>query len=112
MSQKKIKLIMEKIEHYGSKKVVELTLSRNDFLEDADKTEDEANVLLNEIEQDIKTTLSEMEAENADLNKWVNNALEALEAVKASGAIQNDDVFEMIELGLSGKPQHPNTRLG
>lgn len=112
MSQEKIKSIMGKVEHYGSKKVVELTLSRNDCLDDADKAEDEANVLLNEIEQDIKSTLSEMETENADLNKWVNNTLEALEAVKASGAIQNDDVFEMIELGLSGKPQHPNTRLG
>lgn len=113
MSQEKIKSIMGKVERYGSKKVVELTLSRNDLLEDADKTEDEANALLNEIEQEIKTTLrSEIESENADLNKWVNNALEALEAVKASGAIQNDDVLEMIELGLSGKPQHPNTRLG
>lgn len=112
MSQEKIKFIMEKVEHYGSQKVVELTLSRNDFIEDANKAEDEANVLLNEIEQDIKATLSEVETENADLNKWVNNALEALEAVKASGAIQNDDVLEMIELGLSGKPQHSNTRLG
>lgn len=57
-------------------------------------------------------SLIKLEAENADLEKWVNNALEALEAVKASGAIHAEDVLGMIELGLSGKPQHPNTRLG
>lgn len=112
MSQEKNKVSNGKSRAVRLKKVVELTLSRNDFLEDADKTEDEANVLLNKTEQDIKSTLSEIEAENADLNKWVNNTLEALEAVKVSGAIQNDDVFEMFEFGLSGKPQHPNTRLG
>lgn len=53
-----------------------------------------------------------LEAENIDLNKWVDNTLNALDAVKASGSIVDYDVFEMIELGLSGKPQRPETRLG
>ena len=41
-----------------------------------------------------------------------DSTLNALEAVKASGLIINDDVLEIIELGMSGKPQHPETRLG
>ncbi|MBL4704673.1 MAG: hypothetical protein JKY54_09135 [Flavobacteriales bacterium] len=43
--------------------------------------------------------------------KWADNALEALDAVKASGIINQTDVMEMVELGLSGKPQKPTTRL-
>ena len=54
----------------------------------------------------------EMEAECQDFSRWVDNTLNALEAGKASGLIINDDVLEIIELGMSGKPQHPETRLG
>ena len=53
-----------------------------------------------------------LELEKIAAEKWADNALEALEAVKASGIINNFDVMEMVELGLSGKPQHSNTRLG
>tara|TARA_B100000508_G_scaffold136645_1_gene129933 strand:- start:398 stop:691 length:294 start_codon:yes stop_codon:yes gene_type:complete len=59
----------------------------------------------------LEEELSKLKAENADLNKWVNNTLEALDAVKASGEVSADDVLEMIELGLSGKPQKSTTRL-
>ena len=60
----------------------------------------------------LEEELSMLKAKNVDLNKWVNNTLEALDAVKASGEVSADDVLEMIELGLSGKRQRLTTRLG
>lgn len=69
-------------------------------------------VSLPELADVATSAVHELETENADLNKWVNNALEALDAVKASGEVSADDVREMIELGLSGKPQRLTTRLG
>lgn len=47
-----------------------------------------------------------LELEKVTAEKWADNALEALDAVKASG-----DVMEMVELGSSGKPQKTTTRL-
>lgn len=52
-----------------------------------------------------------LELEKVAAEKWADNALEALDAVKASGIINQDDVMEMVELGLSGKPQKTTTRL-
>lgn len=47
-----------------------------------------------------------------NLKEMVDNAHLALNAVKASGAIMGEDVYDMIELGFDNKPQLPNTRLG
>ncbi|MEZ7493828.1 MULTISPECIES: hypothetical protein [unclassified Pseudoalteromonas] len=52
-----------------------------------------------------------LELEKVTAEKWADNALEALDAVKASGIINQDDVMEMVELGSSGKPQKTTTRL-
>ncbi len=52
-----------------------------------------------------------LELEKVTAEKWADNALEALDAVKASGIINQEDVMEMVELGLSGKPQKTTTRL-
>ena len=52
-----------------------------------------------------------LESEKVAAEKWADYALEALDAVKASGIINQDDVMEMVELGLSGKPQKSTTRL-
>lgn len=51
-------------------------------------------------------------ADKAKLEVMVDNAYMALDAVKSSGAIMNEDVYEMIELGFNNQPQKPDTRLG
>ncbi|GAA5141128.1 hypothetical protein [Thalassotalea piscium] len=61
---------------------------------------------------DALDKLIELDHENKQLEQMVDNAHMALDAVKASGSITDDDVFEMIELGFDNKPQKPTTRLG
>lgn len=55
--------------------------------------------------------IAKLKSEKEAAEKWADNAAEALDAVKASGIVNQDDVMDMIELGLSGKPQKPTTRL-
>jgi hypothetical protein len=59
----------------------------------------------------VADMILKLEAEITKPENMVDNAHSALEAVKCSGSITDDDVFEMIELGFDSKPQNKNTRL-
>jgi len=70
------------------------------------------SVSLTELTDIALNAIAELEAEKTKLENMADNAHNALIAVEASGSIIDDDVFDMIKLGLDNKPQKPHTRLG
>jgi hypothetical protein len=66
----------------------------------------------NDLEKFEFMAKSLMEDKIEKLEYQVDNAHSALEAVKASGSIIDNDVYLMIERGFDNKPQLPTTRLG